>query len=114
MKHLCTWLENWNPSVKFGATMFVRTPFEFRKAIGLVLYQLAYGVSANIIADRINVVASIVHKYVDIIVNALIFRDKLFSLYISIPHGPHLLRIMDGFFFFIHVAILMGPIFRFP
>jgi hypothetical protein len=23
----------------------------------------------------------------------------LFSLYISIPHGPRLLRIMDGFFF---------------
>jgi hypothetical protein len=87
------------PFVKSRATMFVKAPFELRKAIGLVLYQLAYGVSANIITDRFNVGASIVHKYVDIIVNALIPRDKLFSLYISIPHGPRLLRIMDGFFF---------------
>jgi hypothetical protein len=86
------------PFVKSRATMFVKAPFELRKAIGLVLYQLAYVVSANIIADRFNVLASTECKCVDIIVNALISRDKLFSRYISIPHGPHLLRIMDGFF----------------
>jgi hypothetical protein len=100
------------PFVKSRATMFVRAPFELRKAIGLVLYQLAYGVSANIIIDRFNVGASTTHKYVDIIVNVLISRDKLFSQYISILHGPCLLRIMDGFF--IHVVILMSPIFCFP
>jgi len=36
------------PFVTFRATMFVRAPFKLRKDIGLVLYQLAYGVSANI------------------------------------------------------------------
>jgi len=67
------------PFVKSRATMFVKAPFELRKAIGLVLYQLAYGVSANIIADRINVGASAVCKYVEIIVNALISKDKLLN-----------------------------------
>ncbi len=37
-------------------------------------------------------------KYVDTVVNALIYRDKLFNRYIVIPHAPPLLRIMDGFF----------------
>jgi hypothetical protein len=38
-------------------------------------------------------------KYVDIVVNTLISSDKLFHRYISISHGPSLLRIMDGFFY---------------
>jgi hypothetical protein len=37
-------------------------------------------------------------KYVDIVVDALIFKDKCFSWYIFIRHGPHLFRIMEGFF----------------
>jgi hypothetical protein len=42
-------------------------------------------------------------KYVvDIVVDALISKDKLFSRYISIPHGPCLLRIKHGIF--MHVA----------
>jgi hypothetical protein len=39
-----------------------------------------------------------VRKYVDIVVNALISKDKLFSRYIFISHGSCLLRIMHGFF----------------
>jgi hypothetical protein len=69
------------PFVKSRAIMFVKEPFEFRKVIGLVLYQLAYGVSANIIANRFNVGAFTWCKYVDIIVNVLISRDKLFNRY---------------------------------
>jgi hypothetical protein len=84
--------------VKSRATMFVRVPLELRKAIGLVLYWFAHGVSANIIANRFNVGASTMHKYVDIVVDPLISKDKLFSWYIFIPHGPCLLRIMHGFF----------------
>jgi hypothetical protein len=87
------------PFVKSRVTMFVRAPLKPRKAIGLVLYQFAHGVSANMIANRFNVGASTMRKYVDIVVvNALISKDKLFSQYISIPHGPCLLRIMHGFF----------------
>jgi hypothetical protein len=75
------------PFVKSRATMFVRTPFELIKVIGLVLYGFAHGVIANIIVEAFTVC-----KYVDIVVNALISRDKLFSQYIFIPHGPCLLR----------------------
>jgi hypothetical protein len=59
--------------------MFVQASLEPIKAIGLVLYRFAHGVSANIIANRINVGASTMRKYVDIVVNALISKDKLFS-----------------------------------
>ncbi len=37
-------------------------------------------------------------KYIDIVIDVLNFRDKLFSRYIFISHGPCLLRIMDEFF----------------
>jgi hypothetical protein len=59
--------------------MFVRAPLEPIKAIGLVYYQIAHGVNANIIINRFNVGGSILHKYVDIVVDALISRDKLFG-----------------------------------
>jgi hypothetical protein len=67
------------PFVKSRATTFVKAPFELRKVIGLMLYWFAHGVSANIIVDRFNVGASAMCKYVDVVINALISRDKLFS-----------------------------------
>jgi hypothetical protein len=67
------------PFVKSKVTMFVKAPLKLRKAIGLVLYQFAHGVNTNIIVDRFNVGAFTMHKYVDIVVDALIFRDKFFS-----------------------------------
>jgi hypothetical protein len=47
------------------------------------------------------------HKYVTItiVVDALIFMDKLFNRYIFISHGSHLFRIMGEFF--IHVGYLI-------
>jgi hypothetical protein len=98
MEHLCKMVSELEPFVKSRATMFVGVPLEPRKAIGLVLYWFAHGVSANIITNRFNVGVSIVCKYVDIVVSALISKDKLFSWYICIPHGPCLLKIMHGFF----------------
>jgi hypothetical protein len=58
-------------------------------------------VSANIIANRFNVEAFTMHKYVTItiVVDALISMDKLFNQYIFIPHDPHLFRIMGEFFY---------------
>jgi hypothetical protein len=71
----------------------------------------------TLFANRFNVKAYTMCKYVDIVIDVLIFGDKLFSRYIFISHSPCLLRIMDEFF--MHVAysmfgtLLMGPIFRF-
>jgi len=61
------------PFVNSRAIIFVRAPLE------LVLYQFAHGVNANIIVDRFNVGAFTMRKYVDIVVDALIFKDKCFS-----------------------------------
>ncbi len=55
-------------------------------------------VSANIIANKFNVGVFTIHKYVDIILDALVFKDELFNQYIFMLHGSPLLRIMDGFF----------------
>jgi len=46
-----------------------------------VLYRFAHGANVNIIVDKFNVGAFIVCKYVDIVIDALIFKDKLFSQY---------------------------------
>ncbi len=70
-----------------------------------MLYQFAHGVSANIIANGFNVGVLTMCKYVDIIVDALFFKDKLFRRYIFIPHDSCLFTIMDGIF--LHVAYLM-------
>jgi len=61
----------------------LKTLLKFRKTIGLLLYRLAYGVHANfILISFINVGVFVMHKYVDIIVDTLIFGDKLFNQYI--------------------------------
>jgi hypothetical protein len=65
--------------VKSRATMFSIAPLEIKKAIGLMLYRSTHGVNANSIVDRFNVGASTMHKYVDIVVDVLISKNKLFS-----------------------------------
>jgi hypothetical protein len=44
--------------------MFVRTPLEPKKVIGLMLHWFGHGVNANIIADRFNGGTLSMHKYV--------------------------------------------------
>jgi hypothetical protein len=50
------------------------------------------------------------HKYVDIVINALVSKDKLFSRYIFIFHGISLFKIMDGFFFACGLPNVYGAI----
>jgi hypothetical protein len=76
---------------------FVRAPLEIRKIVGIVLYRLAHGITAEIIADRFNVGASTVRKYMGIVLDALVSRDKLFGKYISVPSGARLDRIITGY-----------------
>jgi hypothetical protein len=69
--------------------------------------------------DRFNVEAFTMPKYVDIVVDALISKDKLFSLiyFLYLMVHTYLGLWME---FFMHVAypmfmaLLMGPVFRFP
>ncbi len=48
----------------------------------LLLYQFAYGVSANVIFDIFNIKIIVVWKYVDIVVGVLIFKNKFSNWYI--------------------------------
>jgi hypothetical protein len=76
---------------------FVRAPLEIRKIVGIVLYRLAHGITAEIIADRFNVGASTVRKYMGIVLDALVSRDKLFGKYISVPSDACLDKIIAGY-----------------
>ncbi len=78
----------------------------------MVLYQFAHGVSANIIVRRFNVGVFTMCKYVDIVVDALIFKDKLFNQYIFIPHDSRLLMIMDGILYACGLPNVCGAIDR--
>ncbi len=68
-----------------------------------MLYQFAHGVNVNIIVDKFNVGTFIVCKSVDIVIDALILKDKLFSQYYF------MVRIYLGLWmdFFLHVAYLI-------
>jgi hypothetical protein len=106
------------PLVKSKVIVFVKTPLKLRKFIGLVLYWLAYGANANIIVNKFNVEVFIMHKYVDIIVDTLIYGNKFFNQYILYFIVCTYLGSQIGFF--MHVAYpmfmppLMGHIFHFP
>ena len=82
------------PYLQSTSIHFVRAPLEIRKVVGIVLYRLAHGITAEIIADRFNVGASTVRKYMRIVFDALISRDKLFGKYISVPSNARLDRII--------------------
>jgi hypothetical protein len=51
-------------------------------------------------------------KHVDIVVDVLIFKDKLFNQYIFIPHDSCLFTIMDGIFYACGLPNVCGTIDR--
>jgi predicted DNA-binding transcriptional regulator YafY len=65
--------------------------------VGIVVFRLAHGLSARLLADRFGVGASTIRKYVDLVVGVLSDEHKFFARYISIPHGPRLQHIIDRF-----------------
>jgi len=85
------------PYLESTSIYFVRVLLEIRKAVGIVLYRLAHRITAEIKTDRFNVGASIVRKYMRIVLNALVSRDKVFGKYISVPSSARLDRIIAGY-----------------
>jgi len=69
-----------------------------------MLHRFAHGVNVNIIVDKFNVGAFIMCKYVDIVIDALIFKHKLISQYYYLMVRAYLGLWMD---FSMHVAYLM-------
>jgi hypothetical protein len=58
--------------------MFVKAPLKPKKAIEVVLFRFVHGYNANMIVNRFNVGIFVMHKYVDIVVDALILKNKLY------------------------------------
>ncbi len=56
---------------------------EVRKFVAIVIYRVDYGCSATHLANRVNVRASTIRKYFDIMIDVLPNRNKLFSKYIK-------------------------------
>jgi len=82
MEHLCFWLDNYNLLSNLGLLCLLKNhQLKAKKTIMLMLYWFAHGVNVNIIVDKLNVGAFIVCKYFDIVIDALNFKDKLFSKY---------------------------------
>jgi hypothetical protein len=73
-----------------------------------MLYWFVHGISANIIAIRFNVAASLCGS--NIVVDALIFKDTLFNWFFPyIFHGLCFLKIMDKFFKACCLLNVCGP-----
>ena len=85
------------PYLKSQCTHLVRPQLEIRKIVAIVLYRFVHGHSLDHIADRLQVGGSTVRKYIDIVCDILVDRDKLFSHYISIPTGEQLESIISDF-----------------
>jgi hypothetical protein len=89
------------PFLQLSCLNPIRSQLETKKIVAIVIYQFAHGFSAThmdlVLMDRLNVSASIIRKYVDIVYDVLIDKDKLFSKYISIPSSQHLNNIITHF-----------------
>jgi hypothetical protein len=76
----------------------VRAPIPVRKQIKLVLFQLAKGMSHELMNDLYGCGASTIRKYTIIVCGILSTRDRgLFSTYIHAPTGERLHDIMKKF-----------------
>ncbi len=80
-------LQELTPFICPSTTQFVRTPTPFKKAVKLVLYQLAHGKSLEGMSALYNVGAFIIWKYTYIVCDVLFNGDKLFLVSVHTPIG---------------------------
>jgi hypothetical protein len=88
----------------------VRPQLKIKKIMAIVIYRFVHGFSATHMADQFNVGASIIRKYVDIVYDVLIDKDKLFNKYISILLGQYLKDIITRFENLIGIPNICGVI----
>jgi len=90
-------LQELTPFICPFTIQIVKTPLLLRKAVKMVLYQLAHGISFERMSALYNVDAIIIRKYTYIVCDVLSNGDKLFSTYVHIPIGDPLLNIIEQF-----------------
>ena len=62
-----------------------------------MLYHLVHRITAEIIADKFNIGVSTIRKYMRIVLDAFVSKEKLFGKYISVPSSARLDRIIAGY-----------------
>ena len=63
----------------------------------IIVFRLAHGFSARLLADRVGVGASTICEYINLVVGILSDKQFSFAKYISKLHGPRLQHIVDRF-----------------
>ena len=106
---LVTKIEPW---IRLESLMFIQEPLHVDMIVGIVVFCLAHGLSARLLADRFGVEASNYRKYVDLVVDVLSDEHNFFAkyIYISIPHGPRLQHIVDRFQYMCGLPNMAGSI----
>lgn len=90
-------VEELRPFIQSECSVFARAPHEVERAVALVIFRLAHGLSARQVAEKYDVGASTVGKYTLVVTSALADANKLYSRYVAIPTGDRLARIITGF-----------------
>jgi hypothetical protein len=90
-------LQELTPFIYPSATQFVRTPIPLKKAMKMVLYRLAHGISPKRMNALYGISAFIIRKYTYIIYDVLSNGDKLFLIYVHTPTRDQLFNIIERF-----------------
>jgi hypothetical protein len=103
-------VEELTPFLQSQCVNLVQPQVEIRKIVAIGIYRLAHGTSGTHMANRFNVRASTIRKYVDVVCDAICDKNKLFSKYINIPSSGHLQKIIDCFHDLIGLPNICGAI----
>ena len=80
-RFIVTEIEPW---IRSESLVFVREPLPVHMIVGVVVFRLAHGLSARLLADRFGVGASTIRKYVDLVVRVLSYKQFLKNIYLHL------------------------------
>lgn len=103
-------VEELRPFIQSESKFCVRAPLEVERAVAMVLYRLAHGLSAREVAEKYNVGPSTVGKYTLIVASALADANKLYSRYVAIPTGERMAKVISEFKQLTNISNVCGAI----
>jgi hypothetical protein len=60
------------PWIRLKSLMFVRKPMHVDMIVSIVVFRLAHGLFATLLADKFGVRTSTIHKYIDLVINDIV------------------------------------------
>ncbi len=67
--------------------IFVWEPFPIHKVVKIVLYRLIHGIRSKLMVNLYNLDVSTIQKYINIMCEILLDKDKIYKIYIHLPIG---------------------------